>query len=221
MPRRPPHRPSLAARPWIRSNREEAASVSTAVSPVAPNDQRRGRAVQNLRPLRCLSRVCAAARRLLRLVSESARQALLVVLLHNRATGRMITVDGSRRLGDCDKIIQIPYDFTRLSVRPNWSCCRLPICLPIGSVAPGSLRTPADRMVARTMWVDRSVCRWHGSGRRTCAPCVLPPSTPGHIMHAMHRRPRLPASCRGPGAAFATRRSGVGIPLGPSKRSPT
>ena len=32
---------SLAAGSWIRSSREEAASVSTAVSPVAPDDQRR------------------------------------------------------------------------------------------------------------------------------------------------------------------------------------
>ena len=32
--------------------------------------------------------------------------------------------------------------------------------------------------------------------------------TAGHVMHAMHRRQRLPASCREPGATFATRMSG-------------
>jgi hypothetical protein len=48
-------------------------------------------------------------------------------------------------------------------------------------------------------------------------PCVLAPSAAVHIMHAMHRRPPLPPTCRGSGAAFATRRSGVQVPLAPLK----
>jgi hypothetical protein len=63
-----------------------------------------------------------------------------------------------------------------------------------GGVASGAGRArPGETRRGPPCGSTQSDYRWHGSDRTTCAPCVLRPLAPGHIMHAMHRRPQRPS----------------------------